>query len=153
MASDLTPPPGQLLDGRYRLEQRLKKGGMGEVWSARHLELDRIFAVKLLPIGPHVNEASREHFFREARLSSSLTHPNIVSVTDFGIDDARGYFLVMELLEGASLRDRLDEHPLPTRIACDVLDQIASAVRYAHGRGVVHCDLKPDNIFLVRVAA
>ncbi len=152
MSSDRTPPPGQLLDGRYRLEQRLKVGGMGEVWSARHLELDRSFAVKLLPIGPHANQASREHFFREARLSSSLSHPNIVSVTDFGIDEVRGYFLVMELLEGASLRDRIEERPLPTRIACDVLDQIASAVRYAHGRGVVHCDLKPENIFLVRIA-
>ncbi|MEO6953721.1 MAG: protein kinase [Polyangia bacterium] len=152
MAAEPTPPPGQLLDGRYRLEERLKQGGMGEVWRARHLDLDRTFAVKLLPIGPHEDQASREHFFREARLSSSLSHPNIVSVTDFGIDEARGYFLVMELLEGASLRDRMEERPLPTRIVCDVLDQIASAVRYAHGRGVVHCDLKPENIFLVRVS-
>ena len=111
-----------------------------------------MFAVKLLPLGQHVDQASREHFFREARLASSLSHPNIVSVTDFGIDDRRGYFLVMELLEGSSLRDRIDERPLPPRIACDVLDQLSSAVRYAHGRGVVHCDLKPDNVFLVRVA-
>jgi serine/threonine protein kinase len=125
---------------------------MGEVWLASHVELDRRFAVKLLPIGQHADHASREHFFREARLASSLSHPNIVSVTDFGIDERRGYFLVMELLEGASLRDRLDEHALPPRIACDVLDQLSSAVRYAHSRGVVHCDLKPDNVFLVRVA-
>ena len=152
MAAQSRSPPGQLLDGRYRLEEQLKKGGMGEVWRARHLELDRTFAVKLLPIGPHEDQASREHFFREARLSSSLSHPNIVSVTDFGIDEARGYFLVMELLEGASLRDRMNERPLPVRIVCDVLDQISSAVRYAHSRGVVHCDLKPENIFLVRVS-
>jgi len=141
-----------LLDGRYQLEESLKRGGMGEVWVARHLELDRRFAVKLLPAGKVDDLSSREHFFREARLASSLSHPNIVSVTDFGIDEERGYFLVMELLEGSSLRDRIDERPLPPRIACDVLDQIASAVRYAHGRGVVHCDLKPDNVFLVRVA-
>jgi serine/threonine protein kinase len=146
------PDEGTLLDGRYRLEAPLKKGGMGEVWRARHVELDRPFAIKLLPIGQHVDQSSREHFFREARLASSLSHPNVVSVTDFGIDDRRGYFLVMELLEGSSLRDRIDERPLPPRIACDVLDQIASAVRYAHARGVVHCDLKPDNVFLVRVA-
>jgi len=146
------PDEGTLLDGRYRLEALIKRGGMGEVWRARHVELDRMFAVKLLPIGQHVDQASREHFFREARLASSLSHPNIVSVTDFGIDERRGYFLVMELLEGASLRDRIDERPLPPRIACDVLDQLSSAVRYAHGRGVVHCDLKPDNVFLVRVA-
>ncbi len=143
---------GTLLDGRYRLETPLKRGGMGEVWQARHVELDRPFAIKLLPLGQHVDQASREHFFREARLASSLSHPNIVSVTDFGIDERRGYFLVMELLQGSSLRDRIDERPLPPRIACDVLDQISSAVRYAHTRGVVHCDLKPDNIFLVRVA-
>ncbi len=152
MAGASIPEAGSLLDERYRLEERLKVGGMGEVWRARHLELDRQFAVKLLPIGKHADQASRDHFFREARLASSLSHPNIVSVTDFGIDEHRGYFLVMELLEGASLRDRLDEHQLPPRIACDVLDQISSAVRYAHGRGVVHCDLKPDNVFLVRVA-
>jgi serine/threonine protein kinase len=152
MGSSRTPDSGVLLDERYRLEERLKVGGMGEVWRARHLELDRLFAIKLLPISKHADQASRDHFFREARLASSLSHPNIVSVTDFGIDERRGYFLVMELLEGTSLRDRLDEHQLPPRIACDVLDQISSAVRYAHGRGVVHCDLKPDNVFLVRVA-
>ncbi len=152
MVQPPVPEAGALLDERYRLVERLKVGGMGEVWRARHLELDRLFAIKLLPIGKHADQSSRDHFFREARLASSLSHPNIVSVTDFGIDERRGYFLVMELLEGASLRDRLDEHQLPPRIACDVLDQISSAVRYAHGRGVVHCDLKPDNVFLVRVA-
>jgi serine/threonine protein kinase len=143
---------GDLLDGRYRLETPLKRGGQGEVWRARHVELDRSFAIKLLPIGQHADHASREHFFSEARLASSLSHPNIVSVTDFGIDERRGYFLVMELLEGVSLRDRIEERLLPPRIACDILDQVSSAVRYAHTRGVVHCDLKPDNVFMVRVA-
>ena len=143
---------GSLLDGRYRLDAPLNRGGMGEVWRAVHVELDRAFAVKLLPTGKHIDQSSRDHFFREARLASSLSHPNIVSVTDFGIDETCGYFLVMELLEGETLRQRLDERALPPRIACDILDQVASAVRYAHGRGVVHCDIKPDNVFLVRVA-
>ena len=143
---------GSLLDGRYRLDGPINKGGMGEVWRAVHVELDRAFAIKLLPAAKHDDQQSRDHFFREARLASSLSHPNIVSVTDFGIDDERGYFLAMELLEGSTLRDRIDERALPPRIACDILDQISSAVRYAHGRGVVHCDIKPDNVFLVRVA-
>ena len=90
----------------------------------------------------------RERFMHEARVASSFGHPNIVDVTDFGIDDERGYFIVMEHLEGQTLRERMNEQPMRARVACDIVEQCAWALRHIHSRGVIHCDLKPENIFL-----
>jgi serine/threonine protein kinase len=91
-----------------------------------------------------------ERFLREARLASSLSHQNIVAVTDFGHDPGQGYFLVMELLEGETLRELMDRQTLGYRVACDIVDQLAGVMRYIHERGILHCDLKPDNLFLAR---
>jgi eukaryotic-like serine/threonine-protein kinase len=140
-----------LLAGRYELIELLSEGGMGRVFRARHRELGRQFAVKLVLEGYKHDQGMRERFFTEARLASSLNHKNIISVTDFGLDDRLGYFLVMELLEGETLRQRLERGRVSLRFACDVMDQVASAVRHIHSREVVHCDLKPENIFLTRV--
>jgi serine/threonine-protein kinase len=140
-----------MVDGRYELEALLSKGGMGRVFRARHRDLGRQVAVKLVLDGFQDDQELKELFFKEARLASSLNHPNIVSVTDFGLDDDLGYFVVMDLLSGETLRERLRRQRPTVRFACDVLDQVTGAVRYIHSRDVVHCDLKPENIFLSRV--
>jgi serine/threonine protein kinase len=124
---------------------------MGHVYRARHRELDRTFAIKVVQDGLRQDPHLRELFFKEARLCSSLSHPNIISVTDFGFDEKVGYFLVMELLEGETVRERMQRGAIAPRIAYDLLDQVAGAVRYAHGRGIIHCDLKPENVFLTQV--
>ncbi len=87
----------------------------------------------------------------EARLASSLAHPNIVSVTDYGVDDQHGCYIVMELLDGDTVRERMREGLLSERLAFDVIDQLTGAVRYMHARGIIHGDIKPENVFLSRV--
>jgi serine/threonine protein kinase len=137
-----------LVDGRYELEEMISKGGMGRVFRARHRDLGRKVALKLVLDGFQDDQELREIFFKEARLASSLQHPSIINVTDFGLDDDLGYFVVMELLEGDTLRGRMRQKRLPLRLCFDILDQATGAVRYIHGRDIVHCDLKPENIFL-----
>jgi serine/threonine-protein kinase len=144
-------PPSAItpaLEGRYELEELLSEGGMGSVWRARHQTLDRRVAVKFMSAALRDNPEMRARFTSEARVASGLVHPNIVSVTDFGIDSERGYFLVMELLQGQTLRQRMDEQLPRARVACDVVEQIAWALRYIHAGGIIHCDLKPENVFL-----
>ncbi len=140
-----------LVDGRYELEEMISKGGMGRVFRARHRDLGRKVALKLVLDGFQDDQELRELFFKEARLASSLAHPNIINVTDFGLDDELGYFVVMDLLEGETLRERMRQKRLTLRFIFEVLDQVAGAVRYIHGRDVVHCDLKPENIYLSKV--
>jgi serine/threonine-protein kinase len=142
---------GQVVDGRYELLTLLSEGGMGRVFKVRHRQLDRLFALKLVHQSVMEADGAGERFLREARLASSLNHHNIVAVTDFGHDPAHGYFLVMELLEGETLRALMDRQLLGYRVACDIVDQLAGVVRYIHTRGVLHLDLKPDNVFLARI--
>ncbi len=140
-----------LVGGRYELNQQLSAGGMGRVYHATHRDLGRPFALKLMLEGRRARQESRERFFVEARLASSLCHPNIVSVTDFGLDEQHGCYIVMELLEGDTVRGRLSEAVFGSRLAFDVVDQLTGAVRYMHARGIVHGDIKPENVFLSRV--
>ncbi|MEO6952596.1 MAG: protein kinase, partial [Polyangia bacterium] len=106
---------------------------------------------KLVLDGFQDDQELRELFFKEARLASSLAHPNIINVTDFGLDDELGYFVVMDLLEGETLRDRMRQKRPTLRFIFDVLDQVAGAVRYIHARDIIHCDLKPENLFLSKI--
>lgn len=140
-----------LVDGRYELEEMISKGGMGRVFRARHRDLGRKVALKLVLDGFSEDQELRELFFKEARLASSLNHPNIINVTDFGLDDELGYFVVMDLLEGETLRERCRQKRATLRFGFDIMDQICGAVRYIQGRDIVHCDLKPENVFLSRV--
>lgn len=135
--------------GRYQLERRLGRGGMGTVYQGVDTELSRRVAVKLLRPELMTGEQAMARFRHEAKAAASFSHPNVVTVHDFGIaDDGRAY-LVMELLEGLTLRDALArDGPLAPRRALRLLHGICAAVGVAHGRGLLHRDLKPENVFL-----
>ena len=143
---------GQTLDAKYRLERLLGQGGMGAVYLATHLGTERYVALKLIAPQFMRNEEFVERFKREARAAGRLRHPNVVDVTDFGFAGAGGEsvaYLVMEYLDGCTLGDVLaEEGRLPLEWAVDILEQVCSAVHEAHQQGVVHRDLKPDNIWL-----
>jgi serine/threonine-protein kinase len=135
------------LAGRYRLLQELGRGGMATVWRARDLRHDRDVAIKVLR--PELSAAiGAERFQREIRLTAQLQHPNILPVFDSG--DADGVlWYAMPLVEGASLRARLDREPrLPVDDAVAIATEVADALAYAHGCGIVHRDVKPENILL-----
>jgi serine/threonine protein kinase len=141
--------PGALVGAKYRLERKLGEGGMGSVWSAHHVGLDTAVAIKLIR-----GESNREdlgvRLLQEARAAAKLGHPAIVRVFDVGQTSDGTPFIVMELLEGESLNQRLDrESRLPATEAVQLLLPIADALRAAHGKGIVHRDIKPDNVFLV----
>jgi len=140
------------IGGRYFIEKEIGKGGMARVFSARHTNLDRTFALKQIHSDLSGDAQLRRQFLREARLASSLSHPNIVSVVDFGEDSQMGAYMVMELLDGAPLSDRLKRKNLMSiRMACDLVAQIADALHYIHGKGIVHCDVKPENILVCKM--
>jgi serine/threonine protein kinase len=141
-----------IIAGRYRIEEPIGEGGMGRVFRVRHRRLDKSFALKLMRTAFSGDTKARAMFYREARLAASLSHPNIVSIIDFGEDQRLGAFMVMELLDGEPLSVRLrGEGRFPLKQACEIILQIAEALRYIHQKEVVHCDIKPDNILLCPV--
>jgi serine/threonine protein kinase len=143
---------GEVLDGKYQLERLLGQGGMGAVYLATHLGTERPVALKLITPEFMRNDEFVERFKREARAAGRLRHPNVVDVTDFGfaqVGAQRVAYLVMEYLDGCTLGDVLaEESRLPLDWVVDILEQTCSAVDEAHQQGVVHRDLKPDNIWL-----
>jgi serine/threonine-protein kinase len=142
---------GRTLDEKYRLDERLGTGGMGTVYRATHLLIDRPVAVKVLNPRYVEDEAAQVRFRREARAAGRLQHANAVTVTDFGSTSDGLVYIVMELLEGRTLRDVLArEAPLDVARAVSIMLQISSAVAAAHNAGVIHRDLKPANIFVVQ---
>ncbi|MFB7054351.1 protein kinase [Streptomyces vinaceus] len=139
---------GDELAGRYRLDQRLGAGGMGEVWRGHDLELDRSVAVKVL-LDAAMNDEVVARFRREATIGARLQHPGITVVHDVGRQDGR-LFIVMELLSGEDLaRTLARDGALPVDLAVDLAAQTAEALAVAHGQSVVHRDLKPGNLFLL----
>lgn len=141
--------PGGTRYGVYEIVAPLGAGGMGEVYKARDPRLDRLVALKILPHDFASDATARERFEREARTASALSHPNILSVFDVG-RDAGAEYLVTELIEGTTLRERLAAGPLPPREVVLVGAQIADGLAAAHGAGLMHRDLKPENVMVTR---
>jgi serine/threonine protein kinase len=151
MAAPLDPLVGRTLDEKYRLDEQLGTGGMGTVYRATHLLIDRPVAIKVLNPRYVEDEAAQTRFRREARAAGRLQHANAVTVTDFGTTTDGLVYIVMELLEGQTLRDVLArEAPLDVARAVSIMLQISSAVAAAHTAGIIHRDLKPANIFIVQ---
>ncbi|HET7503671.1 MAG TPA: protein kinase [Kofleriaceae bacterium] len=143
--------PGDVIGERYLVEGPLGRGGMGRVLRVRHAALGKVFALKLIKTTIATNPKIREMFYREARLASALSHDNICSIVDFGQDDEFGLFMVMELLEGQTAHRKLRQSGrVSPKVACDIAWQVADAVRFIHGRAIVHGDIKSENIFLVK---
>src|SRR5438876_1444091 len=136
--------------GRYSLERELGRGGMGVVYLAREVRLDRPVAIKLLPPELAAQERLRERFLREARTAARLSHPYIVPI--HAVDEIGGFvFYVMAYVGGETLAQRVASRgPLPPHDATRVLREVAWALAYAHSQGVVHRDIKPANILLER---
>ncbi len=145
----LTLPVERVLDGCYRLDQRVGTGGMGAVYRATDLRLDRCVAVKVMTGGLFGNEAALKRFEREARAAARLRHPNIVAIYDFGSIGEDGAYQVMELVEGKTLRTELREMgAMPPALAASRFEQLLAGLAAAHEAGVVHRDLKPENVIL-----
>jgi Tol biopolymer transport system component len=146
-----TPGDGTTMIGRrigsYEIAAKLGEGGMGEVYRARDHKLDRNVAIKILPPSVAGDAAALGRFEREAKAVAALSHPNILAIHDFGRDGAT-VFAVMELLEGQTLRERLDAGPVPVRKTIEIALQIARGLAAAHAKGLIHRDLKPANVFL-----
>ena len=140
--------PGTQL-GPYEIVSSLGSGGMGEVYRAHDARLGRDVALKILPPDFATNEDRRARFEREGRAAGQINHPNILAILDVGEHNGVP-FIVTELLEGETLRERLRSGPLPQRKAIDVASQIARGLGAAHEKGIVHRDIKPENIFILR---
>jgi serine/threonine-protein kinase len=134
---------------KYRLDERLGGGGMGTVYRATHLLIDRQVALKVLSQRFVGDQTAQQRFRREARAAGRMQHPNAVTVTDFGATEDGYLYIVMELLEGRTLRDLLaHEAPLDPARAVSMILQACAAVGQAHDSGLIHRDLKPANIFI-----
>ena len=140
---------GTVIEGKYRLEQKLGEGGIGTVWSANQELVQRKVAVKFLK---GVSPALKQRFLVEAQALGKLNHPNCITIHDFGYsDDLDVLYLVMEFLEGETLREWSEGRgSIPFGDLIAISKQIATAFAYAHHQGVYHRDIKPDNVFLAR---
>ena len=139
---------GATLVGRYQLLSRLGTGGMAHVFQARDLNLQRMVAIKLLREDLISDPAFHARFLQEARAAANLSHPNIVTIHDFGVE-AHEYFFVMELVSGTDLKTLLRRRRrLAAPEALAILTQACAGVGYAHRAGLIHCDLKPQNILV-----
>jgi serine/threonine protein kinase len=144
-------PPGQMLDGKYRIDRLLSIGGMGAVYVGMHTMLKKTVAIKVLRTELVGAVEMVERFQREAVAASAIGHENIVTITDMGKTEGGVAFLVMEYLEGRNLEDAIQEAgPFASAIACDVACEILAGVAAAHRAGIVHRDLKPANVFMAR---
>ena len=145
----LVPGLPRLVDGKYRVDRALGRGGMGAVFRARDVRLDRDVALKVVKADLLSNPDARSRFRREAQVVAKLQHPSIVSIFDYGSLPDGGAFLVMEFVRGRDLRVALREHgPYAAQEAVPLMKGVCAAIDAAHAAGVLHRDLKPENILL-----
>ncbi len=155
MSTATTPPAepatlvGQTIGGRYRIDRLLGEGGMGAVYEAEHTLMHKRVAVKVLHAEMSLMSEVVARFEREAMAAAHIEHPNVATATDFGKLDDGAFFLVLEYVEGQSLREAINKGPFAVARAVRIARQIASALHRAHGLGIVHRDLKPENVMLV----
>src|SRR5882724_559973 len=143
------PLLGQTLAGKYLVEKLIKRGGMGAIYQGKHVLMDKTVAIKVLRPSLAVDNILVARFSREAQAASRISHPHAVSVTDFGESENGVVFLVMEYLDGQTLKQIIrNEGPLPLARAVEIVRQVAGALDAAHQQGVIHRDLKSDNIML-----
>lgn len=146
--------PGDKLEfGHYTVLRELGSGGMGVVYHCRDEFLQREIAIKMLLPELMADDDTVETFHREARLAAQLEHPNIVTIHNIGMENRQGkvhHYLAMEFLPGGSLRERIGGEMIPLEQAVDWMKQVGTALNYAHKRGVLHQDIKPDNIFIAQ---
>jgi serine/threonine-protein kinase len=140
---------GQTIGGRYRIDRLLGEGGMGAVYEAEHTLMHKRVAVKVLHAEMSLMSEVVARFEREAMAAAHIEHPNVASATDFGKLDDGAFFLVLEFVEGQSLREAINKGPFAVGRAVRIARQIASALLRAHALGIVHRDLKPENVMLV----
>jgi serine/threonine protein kinase len=140
--------PGTIL-GQYEIRSPLGAGGMGEVYRANDTRLDREIAIKALPKSLTSDPDRLRRFEQEARAAAALNHPNILAVYQMATHDGVSY-MVTELLDGETLRERLQRGPIPLRKAIGYALQIAHGLAAAHDKGITHRDLKPDNLFVTK---
>jgi eukaryotic-like serine/threonine-protein kinase len=154
----MTSPPvedgvkrlGTVISGRYLIRELLGEGGMGAVYLAEHTHMKKRVALKLLHPEMSDNAEVQSRFEREAMAASHIEHPNVAAATDFGRTEDGAYFLVLEYVEGTSLRDALVPGPLSVSRALRIARQMGLALERAHDAGIVHRDLKPENVMLVK---
>lgn len=140
---------GQTLAGKYSIEELIKSGGMGSVYRGKHVLMDKTVAIKVLRPSLAVDNVVVARFSREAKAASRISHPHAVSVTDFGESENGVVFLVMEYLDGQTLKEIIrNEGPMPLARVVEIVRQVSGALDAAHQQGVVHRDLKSDNIML-----
>jgi len=141
---------GQMLTDRYRIDERISEGGMGTVYRATHVLMDKRVAIKVLHPSLAADDKIVARFSREARAASRISHPHALNVTDFGESEAGVVFLVMEYLDGRTLKEVIQaEGPMPLSRVVEIIRQVTGALDAAHKEGVVHRDLKSDNIMLM----
>ena len=147
--ADADPLLGQILGGRYVIEALIGEGGLGRVYRARHVQITRRYAVKV-PFGDVAgDDRLRRRFAQEAEAAGRLEHPNLVHVLDVGETDAGLLYLVMDFVDGQSLARSIARGPMPAAAVARLIGQIAAGLGHAHDRGLVHRDLKPDNVLVV----
>jgi serine/threonine protein kinase len=143
--------PGDLVANRYQIEQFIGAGAYGAIFSAIDTAtMERVALKALPPANEGIKSTAVGRFQREMKVISRLRHPNIISIYDFGETDSRFAFMVVEFIDGVTLYDLVNRERLPESVALDLCEQVALALAEAHGKGVVHRDLKPQNVMVVR---
>ncbi|HEY0253413.1 MAG TPA: serine/threonine-protein kinase, partial [Kofleriaceae bacterium] len=150
--TDLDPFVGKVIDGRYEIQQRVGEGGMGVVYNARQMSIDRVIALKMLNQQMQGDQQWVQRFYNEAKACSRLQHPNTIRMFDFGQTQDGRLFMTMEFLDGISLRDALQRGPLAPQRVVKILIQCCASLAEAHSIGIIHRDIKPDNVFLLNMA-